>query len=456
MLGHDNESLHDIVRLDRSLLDAAERFGTPAYVMDVAAIASAASALESAFRPPWVLQYSLKANDLPAITAFLHQRGWGANVVSTGEWQFARQVGVPNRATTFEGIGKTDAQLEHAVLEAAAGRPLRWLAVESAAEAELLAELSDRHQLGRGGRLPIDVLLRLNPQVSPETRAEFAVGRAASKFGMTDAEILTLAGGSTFGRPGLRVRGVHVHTGSDLQDVGAWTSAGVRATRLLHKIAVLHDSSDTVDFGGGFPLPADAAPSPAQFLEALMSALDEAGLPLPARPAIEPGRYLVGQAGWLVTSVLHAKPPHEGAGLAQAVLDAGMTEFIRPALYGSHHSAHALGPDDHRPDSISSTALEGPVCESTDSFGVHRLPPLRRGDVIAIENAGAYAASFTSRYNGRPAPAEALLWPDGALELCSRPEIARLGPASQPSPATARRPSAGDRPTRVTQCTAAN
>lgn len=127
MLGHDNESLHDIVRLDRSLLDAAERFGTPAYVMDVAAIASAASELESAFRPPWVLQYSLKANDLPAITAFLHQRGWGANVVSVGEWQFARQVGVPNRATTFEGIGKTDAQLEHAVREAAS-RPAASLA----------------------------------------------------------------------------------------------------------------------------------------------------------------------------------------------------------------------------------------------------------------------------------------------------------------------------------------
>jgi diaminopimelate decarboxylase len=337
-----------------------------------------------------------------------------------------------NAAVTFEGIGKTDAQLEFAVLEAAGGRPLRWLAVESAQEAECLADLADRHGLGRSGTAPLDVLLRINPEVSPETRAEFAVGRATSKFGMTSAEILALVRTGLFDRPGLRLRGIHVHAGSDLGDVVAWADAGVRATRLLQSVAGLADTADTVDFGGGFPLPAHGAPSPLQFRAALLSALDSAGLALPARPAIEPGRYLVGNAGWLVGSVLHARPAPAGGGPAIAVLDAGMTEFIRPALYGSHHPAHALPLDRWPADSLRSTSLAGPVCESTDTFGLHDLPPLDRGDLVAIERTGAYAASFTSRYNGRPAPTEVLHWPDGSLERCYRPDLTTVALATHP------------------------
>jgi diaminopimelate decarboxylase len=406
--------------------------------MDMATLESAAGDVEAAFRPPWVLQYSLKANDLPAISSFLHKRGWGGNVVSTGEWQFARHSGIRNGAITFEGIGKTDAQLEFAVVEAAHGQPIRWLAVESAQEAARLAELSERHQLGRAGRPALDVLLRLNPQVNPETRAEFAVGKAASKFGMTDVEILALVRSGLFDRPGLRLRGIHVHTGSDLRDVGAWSAAGLRATRLLAELASLEQTADTVDYGGGFPQAAPSAPSPARFLAALTEALAGAGLQLPPRPAIEPGRFLVGSAGWLVTSVLHARPAQANGETALTVIDAGMTEFIRPALYGSRHGVYALPLDRWRPDSITASSLHGPICESTDTFGIHRLPPLRRGDIVAIEDAGAYGASFTSRYNGRPAPAEVALWPDGSLERCDRPEIVASVPHSDPAPAMAR------------------
>jgi diaminopimelate decarboxylase len=331
-----------------------------------------------------------------------------------------------NSALSFEGIGKTDGQLEVAVLEAARGRPLRWLAIESAEEADRLAQLASAHHLGRGGRPPLDILLRLNPQVSPETRAEFAVGRAASKFGMTEAEIHALVRGPVLDGPGLRLRGIHVHVGSDLGDVGAWAGAGVRATRVLGELAAVAADADTVDFGGGFPLPADNRPDPAAFCAALMQGLDTARLALPARPAIEPGRYLVGGAGWLVSTVLHARAAHESTGQAMAVLDAGMTEFIRPALYQSHHRAYAIPLDRWRNHSFAATSLEGPVCESTDSFGSQSLPTLRRGDVVAIEHAGAYGASFTSRYNGRPAPAEVLHWPDGSLEPCDRPEIVTL------------------------------
>jgi diaminopimelate decarboxylase len=415
------------------LAEAADRFGTPVYVVDLPSVAAAAEQVESAFGAPWVRQYSLKANDLPAISTFLGERGWGGNVVSAGEWQHASRGGLGNGAVSFEGIGKTDAQLEFAVAETAAGRPLRWLAVESAEEANRLAELAAAHRLGTGPRPPLDVLLRLNPEVTPETREEFAVGRRASKFGMSEAEIWSLVRSGVVTGGGLRLRGIHVHVGSDLGDVHAWAQAGLRGTQLAAALGGQAARVDTVDFGGGFPLPGPGSPPPQRFLDALAGLLAARGLALPARPAIEPGRYLVGAAGWLVSSVLHVRESMNGyrsqAG-ALAVIDAGMTEFIRPALYGSHHPVHAL-PGARRPaGDARDTALEGAVCESTDSFGVHPLPPLLRGDLLAIESAGAYAASFTSRYNGRPHPAEALIMPDGSLRLAERPPVTPVQSAS--------------------------
>ncbi|MGH3404136.1 MAG: diaminopimelate decarboxylase family protein, partial [Streptosporangiaceae bacterium] len=279
---------------------------------------------------------------------------------------------------------------------------------------------------------PLDVLLRLNPEVEPETRSEFAVGALASKFGMSSAEILALASDGTLAGPGLRLRGVHVHVGSNLNDVTAFATAGTRAAALLARLRAVNGGRgsqlDTVDFGGGFPLPSAAAPEPARFRDALAAALSEARLGLPPRPAIEPGRYLVGAAGWLVASVLHTRV--RSGRSQQVVLDAGMTELIRPALYGSRHPVHVLRAHGGNGAGRLQTALEGPVCESTDSFGSHLLPPLRRGDLVAIGRVGAYGASFTSRYNGRPPPAEAVLRPDGSLERCDRPRMAAAAPPS--------------------------
>ncbi|MDQ2738391.1 MAG: hypothetical protein M3Y35_07215, partial [Actinomycetota bacterium] len=282
---------------------------------------------------------------------------------------------------------------------------------------------------GHDGRPPIDMLIRLNPQVRPETRAEFAVGAGTSKFGMDRDEALAAA--AVTNGSGVRLRGVHVHVGSDLRDVIAWAEAGERAVRMLTELSPYADKVDTVDFGGGFPL-AGAGPSPGSFLRALLTALRDGGLSLPARPAIEPGRYLVGGAGWLVSRVLHARARPPVA--QQVVLDAGMTELIRPTLYGSRHPVHALpfngsvsgGPVNAGVlyPSLLDTAVEGPVCESTDTFGIHSLlPRMDRGDLVVIESAGAYAALFTSRYNGRPQPAEVALGPDGSLQLCERPGI---------------------------------
>jgi diaminopimelate decarboxylase len=411
----DTSEQRGIAVVTDSLTRAAAEFGTPVYVLDAAAMAQAAAQLEHVFPDPWIRQYSLKANDLPGVVSLLAARGWGANVVSGGEWDQARRAGVPDAAVTFEGIGKRDEELERAVVGAARGEAVRWIAVESQAEAQALARIAERVGLGGDGAACLDVLLRLNPGVQPQTLPGLAVGTSSSKFGMGESEILAVlqAGLDT---SGLRVRGIHVHTGSDLGSVTAWADAGVRAVRLLGRMSSYVASADTVDFGGGFPH-AVGGPTPADFRDALVEALASAGLALPPRHAVEPGRFLVGAAGWLVTRVLHSRPrpPYP----QQVVLDAGMTELIRPALYGSRHPVHALGETDVAGDLLQ-TSVEGPVCESTDTFGLHPMPLLSRGDLVAIGDAGAYAASFTSHYNGRPQPVEIIVWPDGSSQRCER------------------------------------
>ncbi len=355
-------------------------------------------------------QYSVKANDVPAVIAAVVAHRFGANVVSRGEWTLARRAGVPNDRISLEGIGKTPADLRAAVHAAVVGDPLRWVAIESADEAAALARLARR------AGVTIDVLYRLNPDVTPETLAGLAVGAGGSKFGMTETEIGAAieAGGGPDGA--LRPRGIHLHVGSQLGAVDAWREGVRRALALTALWRGSIDTFDTLDLGGGFPVRpiGEPSPTPERFGRELPALLD--AIPADRRPtrlAIEPGRALVARAGWLLARVLHVR---DRAG-PQVILDAGMTELIRPALYGARHPISALTA---RRGAPVPTRVEGPVCESTDSLGTHDLPPLRRGDLVAIADAGAYAASLGSAYNGRPRPPQVLLHRDGHLTLGRR------------------------------------
>lgn len=334
----------------------------------------------------------------------------------------AMRAGVPNERTTLEGIGKTAADLAAAARAAADGRPLRWIAIESPEEAAVLAD-----EAARVGAPPIDVLYRLNPDVAPETLTGLAVGAGSTKFGMTETEIAAAidAGGGPGGR--LRPRGIHLHVGSQLGAVDAWRDAVRKTLALAALWRGSIDTFDTVDLGGGFPVApgGEPAPTPARFARELGPLLD--AVPADRRPvhmAIEPGRVLVARAGWLVAGVLHVR---DRAG-RQVVLDAGMTELIRPALYGAHHPVHALTSlgrpvdflSDGRSSSLAPARVEGPICEATDALGTHDLPPLQRGDLVAIADAGAYAASQGSTYNGRPRPPQVLLGADGKVTLGRR------------------------------------
>lgn len=419
---------------DEALRLAARRYGTPSYVTSVAMLEAAAAELREAFPDPWLRAFSLKANDVPAVVARLAAAGLDANVVSAGEWGVARRAGVPNARITLEGVGKTASDLRAAVGAAAAGDPLRWVAVESPEELAALGALASRARLGRDGRPPMDVLLRLNPDVHPETHAGLAVGLGASKFGMTETELTGVVAGLP-ADGALRPRGVHLHVGSQLGAVDAWRDAMRRGLAVLALVGARRRDFDTFDVGGGFPVgEPGTVPSPERFAREMAALLD--ALPVARRPrrlAVEPGRFLVARAGWLVASVLHVREREgaDGGAVRIVVVDAGMTELVRPALYGAWHRVTALtslgqavsgsgaGP------AVASTAfvparVDGPVCESTDTLGTHDLPPLRRGDLVAIADAGGYAASMAMTYNGRPAAPQVLLETDGRLVLGRR------------------------------------
>ncbi len=461
--------------------EAARRFGTPLYLYDLPRLHADAEAVARAFPDPWLRLYSLKANGLPGLLRGLPERGFGASAVSSGELALAARAGFPVARTALEGVGKSGIDLARAVDLAAAGTPLLWVSIESAAEAAALASLvRERGGMRRpsgaqaSGGFRLDVLVRINPGTRPETRRGWAVSGSESKFGILPEELpeLVAAGGGPAGP--LRWRGIDVHIGSQLGAVDAWRSAFRLGLRLLTLQRANLPEFDTLDAGSGFPVDygrSGAVPSPARFAE-------EAGAELvalppgaaPARLAVEPGRSVAAACGLLVASVLHVRERARRI----VVLDAGMTELVRPALYGADHPIGALtsmgrpvdwidagwpggaaaGDERSAPGELWNAATEGPgaegqgampvalpgvralagpgaatdlsivgvdgpICELTDHLGVAELPPLRRNDLLAIGVAGAYASSMASTYNGRPRPVE-VAWDGSRLFLLRR------------------------------------
>jgi diaminopimelate decarboxylase len=408
---------------------AARTTPTPFYLTSEAEIAAAASHLEAAFPDPWVRSYSLKADPLPAIVRLLNDRGWGANCVSLGEISAARSAGVPNSQITLEGIGKGPEEFDAAIAAAADGAPFRWVAIESLDEARALIAAVHAHK----ARLstPIRVLLRLNPSIEPGTHAGLAVGRGSSKFGSDLAELTAAARLIAVDGAGIELIGIHLHAGSQLRDLHEWQTAVERSLAAYAELVreglireVTHQERGTLCVGGGEPVALDGSDDPAVQARAFRTAADAAWSsargPVPPVRAIEPGRALVAAGTYLVARVLHVRERVEvvSGPLAlpdasesrcerQVILDAGMGELIRPALYGARHPVLPLS-SHGEPTRLSS--VHGPICESTDALGAHELPDgIARGDLLAIAGAGAYADAMWSPYNGRPRPARMLL-----------------------------------------------
>jgi diaminopimelate decarboxylase len=374
----------------------AAALGTPAYVYSATALEARHDALTAALAPSGArLCYAVKANDNRAVIRLFARRGAGADVVSEGELRIALAAGVAPRDVVFSGVGKTARELAFA-LEAGIGQ----FNVESAAELEVLGALA----AARGVRAAL--ALRVNPDVDAGTHEKISTGRKSDKFGIPYAQAEAFYDRAA-ALPGLEVVGVALHIGSQLTRLEPFEAAFERIALLVERLRARGHRISRLDLGGGLGIRySDETPPSVAAYGALLARLERRlGLAL----TVEPGRWLVGPAGLLLTRVIYRK---EAGARSFLIVDAAMNDLIRPTLYGAHHRVLPVRPP--VPDApIETVDVVGPVCESGDFLALGRdLPRLEAGDLMALLDAGAYGAVMASAYNGRP-PAPEVLLKDG-------------------------------------------
>ena len=369
----------------------AEEFGTPLYIYSAAAIRENYRRLAAAFAPlnPLIC-YAVKANFNLSLLRLLHAEGAGFDIVSGGELFRALRVGAAPEHIVFAGVGKTDSELA----EGLAAR-IGWFNIESYDELYRLNHIAQAN--GDQAR----VALRLNPNVSPDTHHHIQTGGARNKFGLPLAEALALARrGGDF--PAIELRGVHIHIGSQVPDA----TATLAALEIALDFAQQVERIDTLDLGGGFPVPYREEDRFVP-IEAFAAPIVQRLLPLAARLHVhlEPGRYLVANSGALLTTVQAVK---DVAGRRTLVVDAGMQTLLRPVLYDAYHRVAPLSQPEQA--EAVTTDVVGPICELADVLARERqLPDLGPGERLAVLDSGAYGFSMASQYNSQPRPAEVLV-----------------------------------------------
>jgi diaminopimelate decarboxylase len=387
-VGQDHALVCDGVPL--TSIAAAE--GTPLYVYSAAAVRERYRAIDEAFGGyPHTLHYALKANSTLAIARLLRALGSAVDANSVWEIEVARRAGFDPSQIVFTGVGKSPEELERAVTLG-----VKAINVESAGELARLEAIATR--LGRVAR----VAVRVNPDIDAKSHPHISTGLKTTKFGvpLDDARALvqTLAH-----RPALRLVAVHVHVGSQITSIEPLRRAAAVAADVSLELQRRGVSLEYIDLGGGLGVSYDGAevPSAAEYVGALVDEVRRTSLPI----VLEPGRSVAAPAGALVARVIDVKPRTASSDFI--IIDAGMTELIRPALYGAFHRIEPVtGP----PTGAHHYEIVGPVCESSDVVGRDRmLPALAAGDLVAILDAGAYGSVMASNYNRRPLPAEVLV-----------------------------------------------
>jgi diaminopimelate decarboxylase len=385
---HDNELVCDGV----SVAAIADAEGTPVYVYSAAAIRDRYREIDLAFADyPHRLHYALKANSTFGIVKALRDLGSGVDANSIGEIDLARRAGFAPSDIVFTGVGKSAAELECAV-----PLGLKAINVESAGELDRVEAIAVR-----AGR-PVRVAVRINPDIDAKSHPHISTGLKINKFGVPADAARELLG-SIPRRPRLKLVAVHVHVGSQITSIKPLRNAAAFVAGVAEELKRSGTPLDYVDLGGGLGIPYDGGPavSVREYVSALVDAVRHTGLPI----VIEPGRSIVGQAGALIARVIDLKP--RNAISEFAVIDAGMTELMRPALYGAFHRIDPVCP---RPGASRQYEIVGPVCESSDVVGRDReLAPLAVDDLLAILDAGAYGSAMASNYNRRPLPVEVLV-----------------------------------------------
>lgn len=378
----------------------ARAVGTPVYVYDAAEIRRRYVRLTDALAGiPHRVCYATKANGCLAVLGLMRRLGAGLDIVSGGELARALRCGFPPRDLVFSGVGKTSAELREAV-----ERGIGLLNVESRGELDLLAGIAP--DLGREVR----VGLRVNPDVTTDTHPYTRTGERGMKFGVPLDEVPELV---TRIRPldGLRIVCIGMHIGSQLLDASRYREGAGKLVALVEHVRRLGVKTlETVDVGGGLGIryTNEKPLEPEAFADAVRPLWDAVQLPL----TLEPGRYLLGNAGTLLTTCLYRK--HSG-GRDFVIVDAGMTELLRPTLYGAVHRIEKLEAQRHGGTAVGEGNVDvvGPICETGDFLGLGRdLPDVEPGDLLAVRDVGAYGFVMSSNYNSRPRAAEVLV--DGA------------------------------------------
>lgn len=383
--------------------EAADRFGTPLYVYSRRALAGGYAAYEKAFASvPHRICYALKANGSGALLRILAGLGAGADVVSGFELQAALRAGFPPERVVFSGVGKTGPEMELAV-RAGIG--------EFNAESE--GELHRLSRIAQAAGKTARVTLRVNPDIDARSHPYISTGLRDNKFGVDIGAAPGILGRAR-GLPGLEVVGVQCHIGSQVRDLAPLAQAAQALADLSRRLMADGFALQSIDIGGGLGVDyyVDEGPEPEELAAAVLPHLSGLGLLV----LLEPGRSIVARAGALLTRVLYLK---ESYGKLFVVVDAGMNDLMRPALYNAFHRVE---PAYSRERASRSADVVGPVCETSDFLARNRnMEVPEEGEVLAVRDAGAYGFSMASTYNMRPRPAEVLV-EDGLFRLIRRRE----------------------------------
>ena len=381
----------------------ALEIGTPTYVYSAGEIRAQYEALQAALSPvPHRIHYSVKASSNIALLALLRELGAGVDIVSGGEMFRAMHAGFTGQDIVFSGVGKTDQELREALTA-----QVKLINVESEGELRRLSAIAT--EMG----VTAPVALRVNPEVTVETPHRYTrTGGRGDKFGIPHDRALN-AGALALGLSGIALLGLDMHIGSQIQEIDPYSNGVERLMALANTLKdVGAKDLRYLDVGGGLAVSydAEAAANVGAFAAAMTAAARQSRLEL----IVEPGRYLVGNAGAMLTRVLDRK--HSG-GKEYLIVDAGMNDLLRPSHYNAFHRIEAVAPRGGR----EVVDVVGPVCESGDFLALDReVDAALPGDLMAVRSAGAYGYSMASNYNSRPRAAEVLVDGDRFAVISAR------------------------------------
>jgi diaminopimelate decarboxylase len=388
----------------------AQAVGTPVFVYSANAMRRQARALRAALSSldDPLIAYAVKANPNGAVLRTLAAEGLGADVVSAGEYRRARAAGIAAEKIVFSGVGKTAAEMALA-LEGG----LCQFNLESVPEAEMLSQVA----VEMGRKAP--AAFRVNPDVEAGSHAKISTGAAHNKFGIPIGEAPE-AFARAAALPGLELKGLAVHIGSQLTSLAPLETAFGKVGAMIAELRALGHEILTADLGGGLGIRYDPAAPPPPSPEDYGALVARATRGWDVRLIFEPGRLIVGDAGVLLTEVIRVKP---GAENPFVILDAAMNDLMRPSLYDAWHGIDAVVPKGGR----MVADVVGPVCETGDTFATARdLDRLEAGDLMLIRTAGAYAATMASTYNSRPLAPEVLVDGDRWAVVRARRDVEAL------------------------------